>query len=61
MAAALWGGFTIGVLDGAVPRVVHLQPLTELRAVLLIPAGFSSTLESRKTLPGMVPQSRRRV
>jgi homoserine kinase len=57
VAAALWGGFTIGVLDGAAPCVVHLQPLAELRAVLLVPAGFSSTLESRKTLPGMVSRA----
>jgi homoserine kinase len=57
VAAALWGGFTIGVLDGAAPCVVHLQPPAELRAVLLIPAGFSSTLESRKTLPEAVSRA----
>ncbi len=57
VAAALWGGFTVGILDGAKPHVLHLQPPAELRAVLLIPAGFSSTLESRKTLPGTVSRA----
>ena len=57
VAASLWGGFTVGVLDGAQPCVLHMQPPPELRAVVLIPGGFSSTAESRRALPGMIPRA----
>ncbi|MGH2343727.1 MAG: homoserine kinase [Chloroflexota bacterium] len=57
VAAALWGGFTVGVLDRGRPCIVHLQPPPELSAVVLIPSGFSSTLESRQTLPERIPRA----
>jgi homoserine kinase len=56
VAAALWGGFTVGVVDQDRPRIVHLQPPSELRAVVLIPSAFSSTLESRQALPERIPR-----
>lgn len=57
VVAALLGGFTVGILDAGKPRVLRVTPPTELRAVLLIPEGFSSTLESRQTLPPTVSRS----
>jgi homoserine kinase len=56
VVAALRGGFTVGVMDDHEARVLHLLPAPELRAVLLVPDGFSSTLESRQTLPPTIPR-----
>jgi homoserine kinase len=57
IVAALWGGFTIGALyDGGV--VVHrISPPSGLHAVMLIPEQFSSTDESRATLPESVTRA----
>lgn len=57
VAAALYGGLTIGVLDvgGAVVR--RLEPPLGLRAVVLVPEGFSGTLESRAVLPREVARA----
>jgi len=51
VAAALWGGFTIGALHAAGALVHRISPPPDLRAVLLIPDQCSSTAESRTLLP----------
>jgi homoserine kinase len=57
IAAALWGGFTIGVVGDGVPVVQRITPPPGLRAVLLIPDAFASTTASRAVLPPMVPRA----
>jgi homoserine kinase len=51
IAAALFGGFTVGVVDGATPVVHRVAPPPDLRAVVLLPDRFASTVESRAVLP----------
>jgi homoserine kinase len=53
IVAALWGGFTLGVMDGGNPVVERIEPPAGLRAVLLIPEVPSSTVESRAALPAV--------
>ncbi|HVA91423.1 MAG TPA: homoserine kinase, partial [Chloroflexota bacterium] len=57
VVAALYGGFTVGVLEHGTPRVMHVRPAADLRAVVLAPDQFSSTLESRQTLPESVSRA----
>ena len=57
MAAALYGGLTIGVLDAEGAVVRRLDPPPGLRAVVLVPEGFSGTLESRAVLPREVSRA----
>ena len=57
MAAALFGGITIGVIDAGRPLVHRITPPSQLRAVLLIPDRFSSTRETRAALPSLVPRA----
>lgn len=54
VAAALYGGFTIGVLDGDGAVVRRIEPPPALAAALLIPDRFASTLEARAVLPALV-------
>ncbi len=51
IVAALWGGFTIGVIEGKTSVVQRIVPPADLQAVLLIPEDSSSTAESRAALP----------
>ncbi len=57
IAAALWGGICLGVLDGTMPIVHHLEVAADLQAVVLIPDRFSSTHESRAALPGTISRA----
>jgi homoserine kinase len=57
IAAALCGGFTVGVLDGERPIVYRGAPPQGLRAVLLVPDRFASTNESRAVLPTTLPRA----
>lgn len=57
VAAALYGGFTVGVLENGTPRVLCLRPSEDLRAVVLVPEMFAGTLESRQTLPALISRS----
>ena len=57
VVAALWGGFTIGVLDHAGPIVRRVEPPTDLLAVLLVPEAFVSTALSRGVLAPRVERS----
>ena len=57
VAAALYGGLTIGVLDAGGAVVRRLDPPSGLRAVVLVPEGFSGTLESRAVLPREVARA----
>ena len=57
VAAALYGGLTIGVFDAGGAVVRRLEPPPGLRAVVLVPEGFSSTLESRAVLPREVSRA----
>lgn len=54
IVAALWGGFTLGVMDGDSAVVQRVVPSADLRAVLLIPGAASSTAVSRAALPAAV-------
>lgn len=54
VVAALWGGFTIGVLDGPEAVVRRVNPPSDLLAVLLVPDAFVSTALSRGVLPAQV-------
>ena len=57
IVAALWGGLTLGVMDGGNAIVQRVSPPAGLRAVLLIPDHASSTLESRAALPAAASRS----
>jgi homoserine kinase len=57
VAAALHGGFTIGVLSDTTALVRRLEPPPSLVAVLLIPDRFASTLEARAILPQLVSRA----
>ena len=54
VVAALWGGFTIGVLDGPEAVVRRFDPPQGLLAVLLVPDAFVSTALSRGVLQAQV-------
>lgn len=57
IAAALFGGFTVGVLEGGSPYVHRVLPAAGLRAVVLVPERFASTAESRAVLPHSVSRA----
>ena len=57
IVAALWGGFTLGVMNGTGAVVQRIVPPADLRAVLLIPDASSSTALSRAALPGEVSRA----
>lgn len=57
VAAALFGGFTIGVLCEGAALVRRIEPPPSLRAVLLIPDRFASTLEARAVLPDAISRT----
>lgn len=57
VAAALFGGLTLGVLAGGRTIVRRFDAPPDLRAVLLIPDQFSSTHESRAVLPAAVERA----
>ena len=56
VVAALYGGLTLGVLDGETALVRHIAVPATLHAVVLSPDVFSSTLETRAVLPASVPR-----
>jgi homoserine kinase len=57
IVAALWGGFTIGALQDGGAAVHRIAPPEGLHAVMLIPDQYSSTNESRATLPESVTRA----
>ncbi|HWE63600.1 MAG TPA: homoserine kinase [Chloroflexota bacterium] len=57
IAAALLGGFTIGVLHGESALIRRIDPPPSLAIVLLVPDCFASTLEARAILPETVSRA----
>jgi homoserine kinase len=54
VAPALFGGFTIAAIDQGKVRCVRMDPPTELRAVVAVPAFTLATHKSRGVLPTTV-------
>jgi len=55
VAPAIYGGITISMLSGGVPRTLRFDPPGELRMVVAVPAYGLSTKAARQVLPKTVP------
>jgi homoserine kinase len=55
VAPAIYGGVTISMLSGGVPRTLRFNPPEQLRLVVAVPAFGLSTKAARQVLPKSVP------
>lgn len=55
VAPAIYGGFTISILEEGKPRTLRIEPAMDLQFIAVVPEQPLSTALARKAIPAQVP------